>query len=204
MKTHHLIVIAELMVLASSCCNVKEGNLEFSKEQKQWAPYKKNATCGFMNDKGVVVNLTVTEKKTDWRQADVVDGVMCGDYILVEQEWITLSNPDNLKFELCAEMNYWYNTTGREVEWDNKCCLWVYFWRSSDQNYKTFRYLLDKSGNFVTDNESTFFHESMEIGGKTYNNVVENRSDKDVLFYNKAQGVLKLEENGKDVLIINR
>ncbi len=204
MKSPHLTTITGIMLLASSCCNVKEGNLGFSQAQKQMTPYKKNRTCRFTDNKGAAINFTVVEKKKDWRRADVAEGAMCGDYVLIEQSFITLSSKSgDWKIDLYAEMNWTYNDSWI-LEWDRTCTQRISFWRSIDQNFKNFRFRCDRDGRFAIDNTSTFLHENMAIGGRTYDNVVENRSGEDVLFYNKAYGVLKLVENGKDILTINR
>lgn len=134
----------------------------------------------------------------------MVEGVMCGDYIMIEQSFITLSSKSgDWKIDLYAEMNWTYND-GHEVEWDRTCTQEIYIWLSIDQNLKNFRLLCDRDGGFAIDNTSTFFHASMDIGGRTYNHVVENRNGDNVLFYNKLYGVLKLVENGKDILTISR
>lgn len=210
MKTIHLIIaVAGLMILSNSCmCGCEEGRLSFNESQRGLIPYHKNEVCSFINSEikwsDQSMDFTVVEQYNDWHVVDVTEGVMCTTDYMIEEDIATLSDPmGTIRIRLRTIMN-WSYTDNWQLKWNNTCRIEVTFWRPRDQDWKEFWIPCDQNGNFVSDGAFTFFHQTMEIGNNIYKDVVERRSGKSVLFYNKTYGILKLVENGKDYLTINR
>ena len=220
MKTIHLIAIAGLMALATSCdpeqyChNRNEGNVELLSAHKKTIPYKEGDGCDFIDKNGKVVRFVMTKKENNWVQRDIeVFGgyVDCSDYYMFEEDVITLKS-ESAGLEI-SEINFirTIDYTKHEpsysspLRWDNNVCqvrLFLgqvtYYWNPN------FRFKCNQDGAFITDSSSTFFHKTMKIGNQEYEDVVENRNGKDVLFYNQTYGILKVTQGKTDILTINR
>ena len=206
MKTIHLIAIAGLMALATSCNHIdkEEGRLLLSEARKQLVPYRKGANCDFINNMGRLVKFTVSDRQIIWPGADVFEDAAFSNYFLIEREVITLTAEwNNFEIRLCNEMNQSY-TGNWELCWDNTSTLSIYLSNPLRSENKYFLLPCDKNGKFATDGTATLFHETVEINNSIYTDVIESRSGKDVLFYNQTYGILKVIADGKDYLIINR
>ena len=203
MKTKHLIAIIGIMLLASSCiCDKVVDSVCFNEAQRQIVSYQKNETYSFICEeiKKKEEVFTVIDRKTDWQGVGCYDA-MCDNYYKFEREFIVLSGK-SMYIGLYMFMNW--SDYELMLKWDYSCTLHVLFRPAQAEKNKDFWILCDQNGDFIIDNTSTFLHKTMEIGNNVYYDVLEKRNGKDVLFYNKTYGVLKLVENGKDYLTINR
>lgn len=209
MKPIHLITaVAGLMFLSTSCmCGYEEGRLYLNTSQRGVIPYQKNEVIGFINNKietaGNGIDFTVVERTTDWLIADAHESTMCSNIYKIEQDITTLSDSrGEIIIRLYAMMNHSYIDHWL-LTWDNTCTLYVVIQLTQTDKWKTFVIPCNQNGDFTIDSISTFLHKTMKLGNVVYNDVLEKRDGKDVLFYNKVYGVLKLVENGKDFLTIN-
>ena len=210
MKTIHLIAIAGLMVLATSCntdewyCHSRnEGKVELLSVHKKSIPYQEGNVSSFTDNNGHIVQFSVTAKN-NWKQenAEAIDHISCSDYFLFEEDVITLkAESDNMRISqinICRTVHT-YRNNNAELKWDSNICgIYVEF-----VGLNKFMFKYNQDGYFLTE-EATSFHKTMKIGDQIYDDVVENRNGNDVLFYNQTYGILKVTQSGKDVLTINR
>jgi len=196
-KTIILLALALVAVLATSCKSEEEvERLDLTEAQIQSIPYEKGQVVRFINGAGQVVNFTVIKSKLSWSQEDEV---------MYRVRSASLeSESDNFRINLGISGSNHYSTSldiqirrGTNMDWN-----WMHFLS------------VDVEGNFRISTygyTSTSFHESLEINGKVYYDVIEQKSEYEgtylrripiQLFYNKTYGVLQANREGQNVLTI--
>ena len=203
MRTVNLILLALLAIFAFSSCKGEEiCRSELSEEKKQSIPYEKGQVISFINAKRQVIDVTVTESKMKWWQ-EKEDG-FTNDYSSTQIKSVTLKSiPSNIEISLeinadgCLSGGPYGDYSSLNISIENKL---------------GFVLMSDTEGNLWT-NSNTSFYKSIEINGKVYFDVVEQKIDAAVhygeyfpskqLFYNKTYGILQINRDGKNFLTIN-
>jgi len=199
MKPNILIILTLLAGLVSSCVG-KDKRCVFSEEQKKVIQYEKGKVISFIDETGLPVDAVVI--KSEIFLSKEREGGFFGKNIILNHKKATLTIE---AFDLDIELGFNCNECPYSESYG--CSLMI-----SEQKYRSwsFGFELDAKGNFLINN-STAFHNSLEINGKVYYDVVEGNRllqtlDKpDInwqLFYNKEYGILQIKIDGKDYLTI--
>ena len=182
MKAKIFISLALLTVLVTSCNKPVYMYYELTNVDKQMIPYELGQTVSFIDSEGQPFILTVTTDTT----VLFTDREMDNLYLTIYRRVVRLQS-DSLRISLSVTAKYpkdSYNT----IDIDIRLIPSVYL------HY-------DKSGNFLT-NTFNFFHDSIEINGKVYYDVIEQKGNTQ-LFYNKTYGILQINRDGENFLTIN-
>lgn len=210
-------VSAVMLCSCDICRSREEGRVRFSEGQRHLVPYKKGSVIGFSGKNGESVDWIVTEKERGWSHCDIFEEVMCSDYILFESEDFKLqSESGNFKMYLYQRLYTTLTDDDARLLWNNSCIIHLGITHDYGDWEKFISYELrfDENGMFSPDNRKTFFHEKLEINGKTYDEVLElnqeisalkgDRKQNARIFYDKAYGLLLLNIAGTDVLTIRQ
>ena len=204
MKTKIFISLAVFALFITSCDYDKErARYYLTEAQIQVIPYEKGQVVSFIDNTGQVIYFTVTEIEQGFSRCYLDDfgvGYSSSDYASYEHKDITLKyEPNNFEIRL------YIGATGGLCEIHSLLSI-VY---SQGNGYSIFSSSLhyDVEGNFSI-NTYTIFHDSIEINGKVYYDVIEQNSnpyDKYLkqLFYNKTYGILQINRDGENFLTIN-
>jgi hypothetical protein len=205
MKAKKIILLVLAAVLATLCKGQEIESYDLTEAQKQVIPYKNEKIVRFINDAGQTIDITTT-KRTEG-----------GDYeqdntsVMRRKKFETLkSEPDNIEISLFFNAEYDY-LSENHLGWlridikPNATESWFFFFYS------------DKEGNLSNDHPfyNTETHKNLEINGKVYCDVVEQKytnmaydgrgGQSEVvfqLFYNKTYGILQVNRDGKNALTI--
>ena len=210
----NITVVIFAIFAFSSCCRGEElGRYEVTEAHKQLIPYKDGQVVSFIDGEGHTVDLTVIGSESSWYRHDVDGGNMCSDYIMFKVEGVHLeSETNNIRIGLAIGVyDYFYRNYNGLLEVtirpDNVVTIW-----------QQFRLFSDAEGNFLTDSPLylTENYKSLEINGKVYYEVVEQKYNSTVydgrggqskvffqLFYNKTYGILQINRDGENFLTIN-
>ena len=192
MKAKILIVLILPAILAS--CDDKISRCNLTEAQKQLIPYEKEQVISFIDSAGLTVDLTVTESQVWWTSKERFGGAFYDSYITNEAKSVILeSESNNLEVRLTI-CNSGYS------ECSNYSSLSISI-DTNSINSSWFRLNFDTEGNFSTDSYSSI-HDSLEINGKVYYNVVEINKGSEQLFYNKTYGILQVRKDGENFLTL--
>ncbi len=197
MKTKKIISLIFVAIFTFSVCKGKE--LEQCDLPKGLIPYQKGQTYSFIDDLGQFIDVPATENVLNWlTYRPQIDNAT--DYISYRREIVELKSESN-DFRIHFIFDADGCITGRDY---NKIMITVGI---LDKNFVV-GLIVDAEGNFLTDS-STFFHESIEINGKVYHDVIEQNSENNMgvskqIFYNKTYGILQVNRNGESFLSINQ
>ena len=200
MKTKKIILLAfvAVAVFASSC--KKEIKYEFP---KGLIPYELGQIISFTDNEGKVIDLTVTENSTKWIREDIDSGGLIDDeYTLSEIKTVVLKSEAN-NFEIRL-VNGYHSDCDPCKDYTLRIGIYV-------NNRWDCILSFDRKGNYLNHGGSTSFHESLEINGKVYLNVVEKIGCMDhgvydgsyQLYYNKPYGILQINREGENFLTLN-
>jgi len=190
-RTVSLILLALLAIFAFSSCKGGEEicRSELSEGKKQSIPYEKGQVISFINAKGQVIDFTVTESKMEWKQ--IPEDGLTDDYSSIQIKSATLKSiPSDLEISLKVNadgcLQDGYSLLNIEINNDWGISL-----------------ISDAEGNLWTDSK-TSFHKNIEINGKVYYDVFEQKTYTSVqLFYNKTYGILQINRYGENFLTLN-
>lgn len=218
MKTLHLTLslIFVMFITSCECLHRERVRVGFTQVQKQFfPPYKKDTIYSFIDDHGQTIDFHATKEKW-WTQEVLEEGVMCSDYVSFEDEHIGLkSDSDEIHLWLRvnrSETNENGNFDGI-LRWDGSCKIQIstYIIFPHWKSYLSSEINIDKEG-VILPNTYTFLHESMEIDGHIYQNVIETRETvKDTtdtsqiptqIFYNKDYGLIQIIVDGRNYLML--
>ncbi len=183
MKTKILISLMLLTFAASSCAecrNIKSYKL--TEAEKQMIPYELGQTVNFINSMGQPFVLTVGRNTIYTWQNDE-----CWSFEIQSVHLMSELGDAEIRLTISGEYN--------------QISIYIF----------GFGYGLgyDEDGTFKTytpfPDAEQFFHESIEINGKVFYDVVEqnNSSNGTQLFYNKTYGILQVNKDGENFLTIN-
>ncbi len=193
MKTKKTILLALLAIFTFTSCNGEEiERCELTKEQEQLIPYTKGQILSFTDEAGQVVDLIVTESTLDWLTArDESER----DYYTYRRKYVRLeSELNNLKISLRIVASGCL--TGEDY---NKFEIGV---NHLGRYWGNYLFYFDTEGSFKTSNND-FLHDSVEINGKVYYDVFEQKNYKSIqLFYNKTYGILQIVRDDKSFLTL--
>ena len=159
MKTKKIILLAFLAIFTFLNCKGEElGRCDLP---NGLIPYKKEQVYSFIDGTGQTIEVPVIESKWRWLTSrDETER----DYYTYRNQIVELdSEPNNLNIYFRLDANGCM--TGKDY---NEIGIAVTL---LDKSFVVGLYV-DAEGNFLTDN-STFFHESIEINGKVYHDVIE-------------------------------
>ena len=174
MKTIHLIAIAGLLLLATSCVATEMNFSPLTDVDKQMIPYKPDDKIRFKNAQGDTLTMTIVRDITAWA---VFEEVMAYQSRLV---WLKSRTTDE-RIDLL--LDGWY--TG---------CTDITI--RIHPNMGDVRIPYDKNGDF-----SSVVHESLQIDNHIYYDVTEVNGDVQC-FYNKTYGLLQVKKKGKMVFVL--
>ncbi len=214
-----LLIVLAMLTSSCGCLRREQARIGFTQAQKQFfPPYKKSSTYSFIDLSGQIVDFKVTKEKW-WSQDDLLDDAMCTDYASFEHELIELKSDSSAIIRLWIELRRYETDENGNFDgilrWDGSCriqlCTDIIFphWKSY---LSSVGINIDKEG-FLLTNPYTTFHESMEIDGQVYQDVVETREmvctddNKKVptqIFYNKDYGLIQLNVDNKNYLTLKR
>lgn len=192
MKTKKTILLVLLVGLIVSCNRPVYRDYKLTEVDKQMIPYKLGQTVSCIDSEGQLFILTVTEDTT---------------YISTGREW------DNLYVE------YSYRVVRLQSETlsitlsiisnkpdDRYNTIRVFIGVGVDVAFSYYEIYYDKEGKFLEQGGS-ILHNSIDIDGKVYYNVVECNTNRGVnweptvpmqFFYNKTYGILQINRDGEN------
>ena len=183
MKANILIIFTLLIIFVFSCYN-REKRCKLSKVDKQMIPYELGQTINFIDSLGHPIVLLNDHDKISW--------VGENGYLFYECRHISMkSQLDNFHIGIIVEASCYASNN------NNIYVIVNSFELNIEYNSK---------GEFVT-NDYAYQQkplESLEINGKIYYDLVENKRYNHTIYYNKTYGVLQLIIDGRDVLTINQ
>jgi len=209
METKKIILLALVAVLATSCKSEEEvGRYDLTEAQQQLVPYEKGQVVRFIDGAGKIVNFTVIKGELQWLRDSERDDKYDNKYIMYRRKFATLkSEIDNFQIGVYINSNNigsdYFACFGVQIR-PNTNISWYYeLYADSEGNPKTSTY------NYT----STSFHKSLEINGKVYYDVIEQKREEYLntnlnprvpiqLFYNKTYGILQVNKGGQNVLTI--
>jgi len=185
MKTKILILLAVFAVLVTSCNKPVYKYYELTEVDKQMIPYELEQTVSFIDSEGLPFILTVTQDTTYY----LIDRQMDNLYYAISERVVRLQS-ESLRITLAVEANYS----------NNKYNTIRVFISIGIESVTSLRYDIsyDKNGEF-----SGTIHNSIEINGKVYYDVVEKNGNGIQLFYNKTYGILQINRDGENFITIN-
>ena len=195
MKTKILISLALFAILIISCNKIRYWYYELTEVDKQIIPYELGQTVSFIDSEGYPFILTV-QQDTTYLIADRLSG--SNIYKMIGRRVVKLQS-ESLIISLAVEG---YSPDDRY----NTIDVFISIVELGTSLYYGIRY--DKKGEFL----GSGIHNSMDINGKVYYDVVECNTSKDVngqptiptqLFYNKTYGILQINRDGENFLTIN-
>jgi len=195
MKTKILIILILPVVLAS--CNEKiVAYNDLTEAQLQLIPYEMGQVISFIDGAGQTVDLTVTRNELKWFRLS--SGGLIEDYIEYRWKFVTLKGGYfKIELDLVADDDFPKKKVKSKYRYVN-CSLTV-----NIGSGRSFYLTADPEGTFFNSyNSSMAFHDSMEINGKVYYNVVEQNKESKQLFYNKTYGILQFRNSGINELTL--
>ena len=198
MRVINLIILILLAILATSCGGKEIGRCDLTEAQKQLIRYKKGQIICFTDGNGQAVNFSVTESELSWLRQDIDEESSFGsDYYTYRRKLVKLESSSNN-----LEIFLWIDSEGCLSE--KLLSSFVIAIGYGQPTIWEFSSWSDAAGNFLIINSATF-HESIEINGKVYYDVLEQKNHRDDsrLFYNKTYGILQINRDGENFLTIN-
>jgi len=190
MKAKILIILILPAVLAS--CRKEVGRYDLTEAQKQIIPYEKGQVISFINSEGKTDNVTVTENKLYWDEEIIDSGGFIDNCVMFfKTKKVTLKSEEgNLVIYLKLIAN------GKDVSPGYVNCSFLIDIRPI--GYFDLSNAFDTEGNFLIGG----IHDSLEINGKIYYNVIEKTQVPIQFFYNKTYGILQIKRNGENYLTL--
>lgn len=195
---------------AYSCCSEKNTEIErysLSESEKSLIPYTQGQKIRFVHNNGLEFDFIVTEDKLLWGKAfETQEWVHCGDnYCSYQYKTVTLMSTYP-KLSFFIEFG---NLTHRQIyNSDDNSSIYTdsikrIFIQLNKYQYTTFCY--NKSLEFVSDSENDICHDSININGKTFIQVIESKFEynkdtidvtpKSILYNTKGLIQLRLNNN---------
>jgi len=179
MNAKILIILILPAVLAS--CGKEITRYDLTEAQKQIIPYEKGQVISFIDSGGQTIDLTVRENKTEW--------AFINDYLMYRSKLVSLKSESSI-LSISLEINSEDRCFGKD-----HCSFKIGIYG------EYFDLIVDTKGNFFI-NSSMAFHDSLQINGKVYSDVVEKNEGSKQLFYNKTYGILQVKGNGANILTL--
>jgi len=204
MKTKNIILLILAAILAASSKGEEVESFDVTKMQKQLIPYENEQIIRYIDSAGQAVDITIIKSEQTWIRGDFEED---DEYVIRRRKSTTLkSELENFEIDLFFYPKY-DHLTENYSGWFcidiklNTTDWWCHFFYS------------DEDGNLTSDYPYYIIetHKSLEINGKVYCDVVEQRytglayDDRVVdsyLFYNKTYGILQIDRDGKNILTI--
>jgi len=188
MKAKILIILTLLAIFTFSCN--KDEYCILTEAQKQIIPYKEGEVISFIDKAGVTVDLTVTKSQEKWIK-ERIDAAFGNSYYIIEQKSVILESESN-NLRVCLTLE---SIDGHKPP--NPCAFLIEI-----NNEVRFLMISNAKGDFRKTDNSITLHERMKINNTVYYDVVEKNENSMQLFYNKAYGILQINNANENFLTL--
>jgi len=193
-----ILIILILSVVLSSCDDGKVIRCDLTEAQKQIIPSYEKGKISFIDGAGQTVYLTI-ENHLYWHSISKNH-----DEYYYKLKAVTLkSRPDDLVIGLNLIADGGLSEDKYKVSsgYVNSSFLVNINTYAHSTRIASFGLTVDTEGNFLI-NSSMAFHDSLEINGKVYFDVVEKNEGSMQLFYSKTYGILQFRKEGANFLTL--